>query len=365
MTKNLKARLPSGKRARLCGLGLVLGVLAALGGWFCYNRFFAEHSLTTFAMGSYVQQTVWGGQNAAQAANEAITQLENRISWRVESSDIAKLNSQAGSASVELGETAGGVLAEALELSRLSGGALNIALGPVTRLWNFDNEPHVPEAGVLQEALALTSLDGISLTGGDGKLKGALEQAGMGVDLGAVGKGAACDAALAQYREAKASAAVVAVGGSVGLYGEKPGGGLWKVAVQDPEGAGAVGTLELAGGFVSTSGSYEKTFEEDGKTYHHLLDPRTGYPAESGLVSVTVWTEDSGLASDGLATACFVLGLDEGAALLAEYGGEGLFIDQKGQITLTPGLSDHFQPATGRKLTVCTQDRGVKVFEDS
>lgn len=360
MIKNLKARLPSGKRARLCVVGLFLGVLALLGGWFCYNRAFAEHSLTTFAMGSYVQQTVWGGQDAAQAASEAITQLENQISWRVEGSDIARLNGRAGAGSIELGTAGGSVLAEALELSRLSGGSLNIALGPVTRLWDFDNEPHVPEAGVLQEALALTSLDGIQLTSKGGKLEGTLEQAGMAVDLGGIGKGAACDAALAVYRETGVKRAVVAVGGSVGLYGEKPGGKPWRVAVRDPEGTGAVGTLELPGGFISTSGSYEKTFEENGIVYHHLLDPRTGYPAESGLVSVTVWTKDSGLASDGLATACFVLGLEDSTALLAEYGAEGLFINQEGHITITPGLADHFQLTTDHKLTVTTQDGDAK-----
>src|SRR5699024_9207852 len=126
-----------------------------------------------------------------------------------------------------------------------------------------------------------------------------------------IGKGAACDAAVQMYQESGAEAGIVAVGGSIGLYGEKPDGSLWRLGVRDPNSgddrAEAMGLLDLASGFVSTSGSYEKTFTENGKTYHHLLDPKTGYPAESGLVSVTVVAK-SGALSDALATAVFVLG---------------------------------------------------------
>ena len=125
----------------------------------------------------------------------------------------------------------------------------------------------------------------------------ALLDPGMSIDLGAAGKGAACDTALEEYRRAGIKGAVVAVGGSIGLYGKKPDGKDFRVSVRSPEGEGSLGVLELPGGFVSTSGSYEKFFQQDGRTYCHLLDPRTGYPAESGLTSVTVWCQDSGALS--------------------------------------------------------------------
>ena len=111
--------------------------------------------------------------------------------------------------------------------------------------------------------------------------------------------------------------------------------------------------LSLPGGFVSTSGSYEKYFEQDGKKYHHILDPRTGYPAESGLVSVTVWCPPGmdvkypGALSDGLATACFVLGLEDGMELLESYGAEGIFITEGGDITITEGLEGRFTLGEG------------------
>lgn len=365
MTRAIKARLPLGKRAFIgfCGLAvLVAGLLF----WFWQDRSEA-YELSTFAMGSYIQQTVWGAgrEEAARSANEAINRLENQISWRRDG-DVAAINENAGKALAEVDEKTGALLEEILSLCRRSGRALDITLGPVTRLWDFDSDPHLPEEDELEAALELVGYDRL-LTGEeaffafasvsrelfDGDAS-ALERAavlmdpGMTLDLGAVGKGAACDAAIEVYRQEGVSAAVIAVGGSVGLYGEKPGGKLWSVSVRDPAGAGGLGELELPGGFVSTSGSYEKFFEEDGKTYCHLLDPRTGYPAESGLVSVTVWcppdmaAENPGALSDGLATACFVLGLEESFPLLEEYGAEAVFLDEERQVYVTDGLAERF-----------------------
>ena len=172
----------------------------------------------------------------------------------------------------------------------------------------------------------------------------------MAVDLGSVGKGAACDAAVRAYEEAGAKAAIIAVGGSVGVYGEKSSGKPWSVAVRDPNGDGSLGSVTLAEGFVSTSGSYEKYFEQDGVLYHHLLDPETGYPAESGLVSVTVVAK-SGVLSDALSTACFVLGREDGMKLLEEFDAEGIFINSDNNITVTDGLKDRFT-RTSRDYTL-------------
>lgn len=339
---------------RICLVLCLTLYLLALGIWyFCVHRArlaeMQSHSLDGFAMGSYVDQTVWGaqGQRAAEEAAGALADLENRISWRREG-DVAEINRQAGGEAVPVSGETGELLAEILEICQKSGGALDVTLGPVTRLWNFDEDPHIPDWDELDAALALVDYTKLSVDGGTARLA----EEGMSIDLGAVGKGAACDTALSCYREAGAAAAVVAVGGSVGLYGEKPDGKPFRVSVRDPSGeGGSLGVLELPGGFVSTSGSYEKCFVEDGKTYCHLLDSRTGYPADSGLVSVTVWHPESGLASDGLATACFVLGLDKGRALLEETGGEGLFVDAENNVYLTGGLQERFALShTGYRL---------------
>lgn len=369
MSENRKARLPFGKWAILLGAIAVIA-LAGLGFRLWQDRE-REYELTAFAMGSYVQQTVWGkGAEKAAAENvHRIEVLEREISWRQDGS-VARINSQAGGEPVTVEGGNGGLLAEMLELCERSGGALDITLGPVTRLWDFDNEPRLPGGEELEDALALVGYAGISMDSEeymyavpneDGshtdslgvRYHISLTKPGMAIDLGAVGKGAACDRAGNCIWSEDVSAAVVAVGGSVGLYGQKPGGEEWQVGVRDPEGSGSLGVLKLPGGFVSTSGSYEKFFEQDGKTYCHLLDPRTGYPAESGLVSVTVWCPPKmdakypGALSDGLATACFVMGIGSGMDLLESYGAEGLFIDENGVITVTDGLRERFTLTAG------------------
>ncbi|MCI9256477.1 FAD:protein FMN transferase [Acutalibacter sp.] len=353
-------------KARLLWAGLFLSVLGLAAVWFLsQNR---EAELQTFAMGSYVRQTVWGpgGKAAMEAASQAVADLENRISWRREDGDIAQVNRQAGQRPVPVEPETLALLEQMRQLSEASGGAFDVTIGPVAQLWDFDSGPHLPEAGELEAALALVGYDRL-LTGGDALFElasvpqelfdgdaAALEQAaalldpGMALDLGAVGKGAACDAALAQYQEAGVKGAVIAVGGSIGLYGQKPDGKAFRVSVRDPEGQGSLGVLELPGGYVSTSGSYEKYFEQNREKYHHILDPRTGYPAESGLVSVTVWCPPEmdwkwpGALSDGLATACFVLGLEDGQKLLEGYGAEGIFVDGDGAVAVTPGLEGRF-----------------------
>ena len=165
------------------------------------------------------------------------------------------------------------------------------------------------------------------------------------LDLGAVGKGIACDVVQDYLKKQKeVGGAVIAVGGSILLYGSKADGSDWNVAVQNPRGQDgeAMGVLSLSGTTnVSTSGDYEKYFMQDGKRYHHILDPSTGYPADSGLISVTI-VSDSGLLSDGLSTACFVLGKEKGQKLLETCGAEGIFIDQNKKVTVTKGLKDKF-----------------------
>ena len=336
-----RARLPVGKRVRNFLLCLGAALLLVLGayGLFRFAQGTQPYELTAFSMGSYVRQTIWGPrrERAAPEAANALTGLENLISWRREG-DVSRLNQQAGQEPVSISPRTQGLLQELLELCRKSEGAFDITLGPVTRLWDFDSSPHLPKEEDLAQALALTGWQDVELEGDRARLA----RPDMALDLGAAGKGAACDEALTIYRELGVNGAVIAVGGSIGLYGKKPDGLPFRVSVRDPEGEGSLGVLELEGGFVSTSGSYEKFFQQDGKTYCHLLDPRTGYPAEGGLVSVTVWHPESGALSDGLATACFVLGLQDSLALLREYNAQAIFVDQDGLVTVTEGLADCF-----------------------
>ncbi len=343
-----KARLPVGKRAgyfSLC-LGAALLLIFWINALLHHAGESQPYELTTFSMGSYVRQTVWGTQEeqAAKLAVQAVDSLEWEISWRDapelggEGRSILRLNQSAGRDGATISPATGELLETALALCETSCGAFDITLGPLTRLWDFDGSPRLPKQEELTRALALTGWQDVLLD----ETRARLARPGMAIDLGAIGKGAACDRAVDVYRQNDVTGAVVAVGGSIGLYGKKPQGQSWRVSVRNPEGEGSLGTLELESGFVSTSGSYEKFFQQDGKTYCHLLDPRTGYPAESGLISVTVWHPESGALSDGLSTACFVLGLEESLSLLREYQAQGVFVDQDGTVTVTEGFEDRF-----------------------
>ena len=298
-------------------------------------------SLSTFAMGSLVQQTVYGDQAeaAASAASFAITSLENEISWRIEASDIHALNAAAVTMEIDLGETSADLLEQLLDVCKQSHGAFDITIAPLSLLWNFDEAPALPSAEDIAYFRQFIGYENVFYNAATQSAR--LDQENCAIDLGAAGKGAACDIALQVYAENNVDSAVIMVGGSVGLYGKKSDGTDWNIEIRDPASNGALGVLHLTGGFISTSGSYEKYFEENGVLYHHILDPQTGYPAESGLVSVTV-VADSGALSDALSTACFVLGYDESLPLLEHYGAEAVFVTTENHVLMTDGLSDRF-----------------------
>lgn len=339
------------KQARVLTLCLLGAAVVLLGAalWLNLRAGGSGTTLTTYAMGSYIQQTVYGAgaEEAAQQASSAVTELENLISWRVEDSDIATLNQEAGGEFQDIDPQTWDILNTALQVCQASGGAFDITIAPISWLWDFDENPRLPQAETIEALLPAVNYEDVSLLE-DGTA--ALQTHSTALDLGAVGKGAACDAAVDAYEEAGINRAVVSVGGSVGVYGEKPGGQPWTIALRDPDTESSLGTLSLASGFLSTSGSYEKQFTEDGATYHHLLDPDTGYPAESGLLSVTVWS-GSGTLSDALSTACFVLGLEDSLPVLEQFDSGAVFITEDHQIYVTENLEGAFS-LTGEGYTL-------------
>ena len=323
------------QRGRL--FGLLLFVFAAT--LLCSCAKTAPYEQTNYVMGSVMRQTLYGadGEAAAEKGYSAAADTEARISWKIPSSEISRLNENAGKAAVELSDETGRLLSEALELSRRSGGAFDPAILPLSALWDFDSNPeHAPEREKIEAVLPLVSAEYLELS----EHSAALSKEGCGIDLGAVGKGAACDAAVAAYRELGVRAAVVSVGGSIGVFGKKPDGSDFKIAVRDPAGdlSETLGYLTVPGEtFVSTSGDYEKYFIENGVKYSHILDPETGYPVKSEVVSATVAAK-SGALSDMLSTACFALGAEKSRALLEEYGAGAVFVYPNGEILVIGGL---------------------------
>lgn len=302
------------------------------------------YSKTDFAMDTVVSETLYTtGEDITADVITALKDVEkNWISWTEEGSQIYKINQNAGNTTTVSDETAG-YLKQVLDLSEASGGAMDPTMGKVIRLWDIDGEnPHVPAEDDLKSLLADVGYDKVILNGNDVTMP-----EGVTLDLGAAGKGIGCDAAKKILDADKdVSGMILNLGGSsVMSYGSKPDGSAWQVAVTDPRDTEGdyLGVVTLNGTeFLSTSGDYEKYFIEDGIRYHHILDPSTGYPARSGLTSVTVVCDD-GLDADGLSTACFVLGKDKAEELLKKYNADGLFVDDSGHVWLTEGMKERFQ----------------------
>lgn len=345
-------------------LALGLAVLAAILVWAIggVGQQETPYTSTSVAMGTYVQQTIYGdqGEEAAAQAVQAISGLEDKISWRIEDSDVARLNEAAGSDWIQVDEETVSLLSLCLDVAEKSNGAFDPTILPLSALWDFggDNQ-QLPSEEQIEEFRSYVNWQNLRIDteNQEASLKNRLNA----LDLGAAGKGAACDAAIDAYKQAGVNSAVVSVGGSVGLLGMPSGKNSWAVAVRDPLTAledgqsTSLGTLSLQEGYLSTSGIYERYFEQDGVFYHHILDPKTGYPVENDLASVTVVCQNGAL-SDILSTACFVLGREEGAALLAEYGASGLFVTKDRHVYITPGLAESF--------TLEAQDYTVVTLEE-
>ena len=309
---------------------IALAVVAAVAAAAIFFASSNEVKREFFAMNTFVSAKVKGfaAKDAAGGISTLVRELDSKqLSRYTSGSEISRINSEAETV---LSDEVRDYITELLEVGKMSGGKFDIALGAVSDLWSFNDSPRVPSTDELTEALSRSGSDKLSLSGNT------LTRAdGCIIDLGSAGKGIALDKVKSYLSDKKISSAVVSVGGSVLLYGK----GSFNVGVRDPwgEAGRSVMTVKLGAGCVSTSGSYERCFEQGGKRYHHILDPDTGLPVDNGLVSVTV-ISDSGLLSDALSTACFVLGAEGGAKLAAKYGCEAIFITEDKKVICTDGI---------------------------
>ncbi len=248
-----------------------------------------------------------------------ITRCEGLFDAGNPASDVAKIN--AADAPVTVSDETAAVLSAAFEANRLTGGAFDCTVAPVVNLWGFDTgEYAVPGKAEVQNALLFTGSDAITL---DGTLVTRAPYAS--VTLGGIAKGALGDRLMALCDSAQVPA-VLSLGGNIVLAGDNPNGGLWSVGVQSPTGSGLALSFSCKGGrSVVTSGGYERYFEYAGKTYHHILDPQTGFPADSDLQSVTVIGTD-GAMCDALSTGLFVMGYEKAVAFADKHDDYGYIL---------------------------------------
>lgn len=296
-----------------------------------------------FAMDTVMSITAYGdkAEEAVTAAMARINELEYLLSRTNTQSEVTALH-LAAPESAPVSQDTRQVLSLALEWHEKTGRAFDVTIAPVTAAWGFGGSGNyqVPSPAKLKELLAMVDGSSLILT----ETSATLPVRGMEIDLGGIAKGYAAGQAARTLQDLGIEHALLDLGGNVTTVGSKPDGSPWRVAVQDPQTSdGTVGVLSLQDCSAVTSGGYHRYFEQDGVTYHHIIDPRTGYPADSGLLSATVVCADPALA-DLLSTAVFVLGEEAALNLRETEGGFDLvLVTEDGRVVVTAGLTDSFQ----------------------
>lgn len=276
-------------------------------------------SQTEFALDTICTVTLydWVG-NGEQILSDAFflcRQYEAMMSATVSGSDIYKINHSKGKTVTVAPETAG-LLSDALTYCKMSNGKFDVTIYPVKQLWDFSGTgSSLPDRTAIDHALLQVNYRHIVMEGNRVTLPD-----GGGIDLGAIAKGFITDQIAEYLLNCRVSSAVIDLGGNIRVIGNKPDGSNWNVGIQKPFDSGCIKTVAVTDEAVVTSGIYQRYFIDNGTVYHHILDPSTGMPCDTGLLSVTIIAPSAQLA-DALSTVCMLLGYEESCQLLHNYPG--------------------------------------------
>ena len=313
-----------------------------------------EATAQIFAMDTVMEVAAYGehAEQAVKYTEKRIEELENRLSRTKADSLVSGLNRD-GSIR-HLTYDYWNLIARAKEYRDATNGAFDITIAPVMDAWGFTGDSfRVPEQSELDTLLKKVNSDAIQMLGSPSDSVTLGE--GQAIDLGGIAKGYTSDWVEQTFRGDGIENGKISLGGNVFVLGTKPDGSDWRVGIKDPRNeSGLAAILSLRDAYAITSGGYERYFEENGKTYHHIIDPATGYPADSGLLSVTVVAADNGpdwagagngAMCDAFSTALFVMG-EEQALDFWRNGGydfDLVLVTEDGRVVITAGLADRFE----------------------
>jgi thiamine biosynthesis lipoprotein len=287
-----------------------------------------------------------------------VDRLERTLSRFLPESDISRINRAAGIRCEKVSADTLQVLAQAVEFSSRCRRSFDVTIGPLVTLWHHHKEAAtLPDEASIRQVLPLVNdhdlvLDARHSTAG-------LRKVGQSLDLGGIGKGYCGDRIVAMCREYGIASAYSNLGGNVVTVGARPDGSPWHIGIQHPRQENdIIGAVSVVNQTVVTSGDYQRYFtDSQGKRHHHILDPATGYPAESGLTSVSI-VADQSLAADALSTALFVAGMDKALELLRGFPQtEAILVDSDSRVYVTEGLRNRFQAADGIAVEILDSDK--------
>jgi len=282
--------------------------------------------------------------HSAEDANRAIEQafseikkLDKFLNFFSDKSELSEINRNAGKKPVRVSRDTFEVIEKAIHSSEKTNRAFDITIGPLISLWDFHNKVK-PEEKTIRQKIRLVNYKDIILDKNASSVY--LNKKGMRIDLGGIAKGYAADKAVAAMKRNGIKSGLVSIAGDIKAFGLKPDGKPWKIGIRNSRPANEdddiMATIELTDMAISTAGDYERYFIIDNKRYHHILDPKTGYPADK-CRSVSIIAKD-GFITDSFSTGIFILGAEKGIKLLEDMGIDGIIVDKDGKIHTTKNL---------------------------
>lgn len=300
---------------------------------------------TEFMLGTAITLSLYDHQSQVllDEAFQLIASLEDTLSINKSGTLIDAINNSAGKTPIPVDTDTFDVIQKGLSYSELTGGSFDITIGPLVKLWNIGfPDANVPTDTQITTKLPLVNYKNVVLDTKDQTIF--LTQEGMQLDLGGIGKGYAADRVANLFREKGVKHALIDLGGNILALGNKPNGSLWKIGVQNPLSTRGktIGHISVEDKSIVTSGIYERFIEQDGKKYHHILDPSTGYPFENDIAGVTI-ISDTSIDGDALSTSVFSKGVEAGLEFVNTLEGiDAIFVTKNNDIYLSQGILDTF-----------------------
>lgn len=340
-------------------------LVCALSSVFCFlsctptqERLYKETRTSMYTIVSITVSTD-SEEKAKIAIDKAFDELERiagLLNFYSEDSEVSMINKNAGEKPIKVSPETLEIIDKALYVSENTEGAFDITVGHVVRLWDFQNKV-LPDGKIIKEKLKLVGYKNVIVD--KEKSTVFLKTKGVQIDLGGIIKGYAADKAVEVLKNNGIKSGIVAIAGDIKVFGKRPDGMEWNVGIQNPRPKASsefgvrssglkneiLAIVNLSDMAISTSGDYERFFIKDGKRYHHLLDPKTGYPAY-GCQSVTVITKDAAF-TDAFATGIFIFGNQKGMDVLKKLGFDGVIVDKDGKILVTEGIKDKIKWSNG------------------
>ncbi|MGL5751437.1 MAG: FAD:protein FMN transferase [Paraclostridium sp.] len=303
-------------------------------------------SRTEIFMGTAIKVTLYDS-NDEEILNKVfdhILEMENLVSINKEGTEVDNLNKNSGIKPVKMSEDSFNIIKAGVYYSKLSDGGYDISIGPLVKLWSIGlPEANVPSEEKIQETISKVDYSKIEIN--EGTREVFLKDKGMILDLGSIAKGYIADEVVKILKKEKVNKAIIDLGGNIYALGKKDETNDWKVGIQDPksERGNVIGAIKVSNKTIVTTGTYERFLEKDGAKYHHILNPKTGYPYETNIAGVSIITDKS-IHADALSTLIFTKGIEDGLRFIEKLENtDAIFVTKDNKIYLTDGIKDNFE----------------------